>query len=93
MNAEELQFGLTTVLSVVFGSGGALAVWFTMKGRIQLLEQAVKNSEDDNKMAHERITNLKEKVDLIEKFAPEIKLEMKEMELRILSAIHKLDKR
>jgi hypothetical protein len=88
MNAEEIQFGLSTVLSLIFGSGGALGVWFSMKGRIALLEQALEVDKDDIKSAHTRISDVKNKIEATDRFIQEVKLDMKAMENRIIREIH-----
>jgi len=37
MNYSELNFGLDVLVSVIFGAGGALAVWFKLKGRVDIM--------------------------------------------------------
>jgi hypothetical protein len=95
-NAEEIQFGLNTVLSVVFGTGGALGVWFTLKGKVKLLEVHCQNLANDNSIAHERIDNLKEEVkanrEKSDKSTEEIKKDIADMKLEIIKEIHKLSR-
>lgn len=38
MDYSSITFGLDVLVSVIFGAGGALAVWFKMKGKQDILE-------------------------------------------------------
>lgn len=93
MNAEELQFGLNTVLSLVFGTGGALGVFFLTKGKIDLLCQKVKQLEDEHKIVNRRIDAVKEEVKDAEKFMQQVQLDIQKMENRIIKEIHELWKK
>jgi len=89
MDIVEIKFGFMAVLSIISGVVGAVGFWFAIKGRIDLLKQQVETLQNDKKIAHERISKLSIKVDQVEKYGPEIKLELKEMELRLTNIITK----
>lgn len=97
MDAQEITFGLNTFLSVIFGAGGALGVWFKLKGTVNLLDQKVSNLEDDKVMLNSRIDNLKKEVkenrDKSDKSITEITEKMQAMELRIIQAIHDMKRK
>jgi hypothetical protein len=93
MSAEELQFGLTTVLSLVFGSGGALGVFFAMRGKITLLENKVDTLEGDNAVVNKRIDSVKEELKATEKFVQGVQIDIQKMENRIIREIHDLYKK
>jgi len=89
MDIAEIKFGFMAVLSIISGVVGAVGFWFAIKGRLDLLKQQVETLQNDKKIAHERISKLSIKVDQVEKYGPEIKLELKEMELRLTNIITK----
>jgi len=89
MDIVEIKFGFMAVLSIISGVVGAVGFWFAIKGRLDLLKQQVETLQNDKKIAHERISKLSIKVDQVEKYGPEIKLELKEMELRLTNIITK----
>jgi gas vesicle protein len=96
MNAEELTFTLNSVLSILFGAGGAMGVWFTLKGQIKLMKQRIESIEETDKTIHKRIDRMKEEVvknrERSDHSVQEIKGEMNKMELRIIQAIHEIKK-
>jgi hypothetical protein len=96
MDAQEISFGLNAVMSMLFGTGGALGVWFTLKNRVNLLQQTSKMLADDNKIAHERIDSLKDEVRLNREKADngiaDIKKDIADTKLEIIKEIHKLTK-
>jgi hypothetical protein len=85
--AEEISFGINTVLSLVFGSGGALAVWFSFRNKVDLANQKIDDLEEDNKNAHSRISNLKKDLERHKEITNEFRLEIKAMELRLTKEI------
>ena len=87
MNAEELQFGLNTVLSLIFGSGGALGVWFGLKNRLNLANAKIDELSEDNRNAHKRISNLKDSLDKHKEMTQEFRIEIKSMEIRLVEKI------
>lgn len=96
MDVQSLQFGFSTVLSLVFGIAGAFGVWFKMKGDVKILELKLSGMSQDTEHAHERITNLKKEVERNKEKADTsteaIKTEMQQMEIRIIQAIHEIKK-
>lgn len=105
MEYSSITFGLDVLISVIFGAGGALAVWFKLKGtvniqavRITTLESDIKDIKEgykeDKKSLHKRIDSQKE---LIEKNREnsddginKMTANMNAMELRIIKAIHEI---
>jgi hypothetical protein len=87
MHAEELSFGISTVLSLIFGSGGALAVWFSFRNKVDLSNQLLKTLQDDLKNAHARISTVKTDLERHKEFTNEFKIEISQMELRIVKEI------
>jgi hypothetical protein len=92
MNVEELNFGLSTVLSLIFGSGGALGVFFLMKGKVTLLEEKVSKLEKRDDVTQSRINSVKEDLKDTEKFVQTVQLDIQKMENRIIKEIHDLYK-
>ena len=92
MNAEELQFGLSTVLSLIFGSGGALGVFFAMRGTVRLLQEKVTQLEKDEELVNKRIDSVKEDLRASEKFIQSVQVDIQKMENRIIREIHDLYK-
>jgi len=94
MEAEGLTFGLNAIVSILFAAAGALGFWYTIKGSVNLLEQRVQTLEDNNKILHKRVENLKEEVkenrEKADTAISDITGKMQEMELRIIQAIHDL---
>ena len=96
MEAEGLTFGLHALISILFAGAGALGFWFTIKGSVSLLKQRVETLEANNKIIHKRLENLKEQVkenrDKADTAINDITSKMQEMEIRIINAIHDLEK-
>lgn len=96
MEAEGLKFGLNAIVSILFAAGGALGFWYTIKGSVNLLEQRVKTLESNDTILHKRVENLKLEVkenrEKSDTSISEITGKMQEMELRIITAIHELEK-
>jgi len=93
MNIEQLHFGLSTVLSIVFGTGGALGVFFLTKGHVALLKQKVEQLEIENKIVNKRVDAVKEEIKDAEKFMQAVQLDIQKMENRIIREIHELWKK
>ena len=93
MNADEIHFGLSTVLSLIFGSGRALSVFFVMRGSIRVLQEKVKNLEEDQKTVNKRVDGVKEEVRAVKDFTNKVSLDISKMETRIVREIHDLFKR
>lgn len=96
MNAEEMTFGLNTLLSVLFGAGGAIGVWFKLKGSVNLLKLRIETLETNQKIFNRRIeaikTDIKENRDRADNSITDITAKIQEMELRIIQAIHDIKK-
>ena len=96
MEAEGLTFGLHALISILFAGAGALGFWFTMKWSVSLLKQRVETLEANNKIIHKRLENFKEQVkenrDKADTAINDITSKMQEMEIRIINAIHDLEK-
>jgi hypothetical protein len=105
MEYTSITFGLDVLISVIFGTGGALAVWFKVKGsvNIQAIEIANLKSElidlksdkkDSNTQLHKRIDDLKRIVEKNRQNSDggiqNMTKSMNEMELRIIKAIHEI---
>ena len=107
MDISGISVSLTVVLSLVFGTGGALGVWFKLKGTVNI--QAVqietfkteiaelKESHKEDKMAlHKRIDSNKEIIERnrqnSDNAVSTMTTKMQEMELRIIKAIHEISK-
>ena len=97
MGVEELQIGLNTLLSVIFGLGGGLAVWFKLKGKVDIMQNQIDTLVDGDKQVHTRIDSLKTDVkynrEKSDKSVDEMKKSMSEMEIRIITAIHEIGKK
>lgn len=96
MEAEGLTFGLNALMSILFAGAGALGFWFTIKGSVNLLKQRVETLDSNDKILHKRVENLKLEVkenrEKSDTSISEITGKMQEMELRIITAIHDLEK-
>lgn len=107
MDYSGVTFGLDVLVSIIFGAGGAFGVWFKMKGKqdIQSVEMTNLKSEfedfkqdkkEAHKQIHQRIGDLKEKVEKnrenSDTAVSKMTTKMQEMELRIIKAIHEIKK-
>lgn len=94
MNVEELQFTLNGIIGLITGIAGAVGFWFSLKGKINLIQQKIDTLEDAEKALHKRIDKLKDEVsrnrERSDMSSQEIKTEMNQMELRIIQAIHEI---
>ena len=48
MDYSGMTFGLDVLVSVVFGAGGALGVWFKMKGKQDLIQMELSNHKTNS---------------------------------------------
>jgi len=91
-----MTFGLQTLLSILFGAGGAVGVWFRLKGSVNLLKLRIETLETNQKIFNKRIeavkTDVKENRERSDNSVTEITGKMQAMELRIITAIHELKK-
>lgn len=94
MDATELTFGLNTLLSFIFGIGGGLGAWFTMKGRQDLADQRISSLEKNDGTTHQRIDLLKKEVkenrQRSDTSVEGVTKNMHEMEVRIIQAINEI---
>jgi hypothetical protein len=103
MDYTGITFGLDVLISVIFGAGGALAVWFKLKGTVNIqaiqmdnlkteLEDLKVEKKDNNKQIHNRIDSLKVVVEKNRENSDNginaMTSSMNAMELRIIKAIH-----
>jgi len=103
MDYNSITFGLDVLISVIFGAGGALAVWFKLKGTVNILSIEMNNlktelseikeeKKDNNKQIHNRIDSLKVVVEKNRENSDNginaMTANMNAMELRIIKAIH-----
>ena len=59
MDYSQINFGMDAIVSVVFGAGGAIGVWFTLKGRVDILKVEMDNL---NLKASAEINDLKKDI-------------------------------
>lgn len=105
MDAQSINFTLTTVLSILFGAGGAIGVWFKLKGTVNIqavkivsLEEDLKDLKDEKKennlQMHRRVDALKKVVEKNRENSDNgiqsMTKNMNQMELRIIKAIHEI---
>ena len=105
MDYSSVTFGLDVLVSVVFGAGGALGVWFKLKGTVNiqaieitsLIEQIkeIKNEDkEDKKEIYRRLDSQKELIDKNRENSDvgiqKMTENMNQMELRIIKAIHEI---
>ena len=103
MDYTGITFGLDVLISVIFGAGGAIAVWFKIKGTVNIqaiqmdnlkteLEDLKVEKKDNNKQIHNRIDSLKVVVEKNRENSDNginaMTSSMNAMELRIIKAIH-----
>jgi len=103
MDYTGITFGLDVLISVIFGAGGAIAVWFKLKGTVNIqaiqmdnlkteLEDLKVEKKDNNKQIHNRIDSLKVVVEKNRENSDNginaMTSSMNAMELRIIKAIH-----
>jgi hypothetical protein len=105
MEYSSITFGLDVLISVIFGAGGALAVWFKLKGTVNIQAIEIANLKEEltdlksdkkesNTQIHKRVDSLKVVVEKNrENSDTGINLmtsNMNAMELRIIKAIHEI---
>ena len=103
MDYTGITFGLDVLISVIFGAGGALAVWFKMKGKQDIqsveitglksdLEDLKEEKKENHNQIHNRIDSLKVVVEKNRENSDNginaMTANMNAMELRIIKAIH-----
>lgn len=100
MELSGAVIGLEMLISIVCGLSGALAVWYKLKGNVNIQRIEIMNLQEDNKdlreTLHKRVDLVKETVEKNrekqDNSVQEIKSEMSAMELRIINAIHEIKK-
>tara|TARA_R110001606_G_scaffold330726_1_gene478395 strand:- start:68 stop:391 length:324 start_codon:yes stop_codon:yes gene_type:complete len=100
-----VTFGLEVLISVIFGAGGALAVWFKLKANVNIQEIEIINlqtelidmkseKKDAHKQLHKRVDDLKIIVEKNRENSANginaMTANMNAMELRIIKAIHEI---
>ncbi len=100
-----MTFGVEVVISIIFGAGGALAVWFKLKGSVNIQEIEIINlqtelidmksdKKESNKQLHKRVDDLKVIVEKNRENSAnginDMTSNMNAMELRIIKAIHEI---
>jgi hypothetical protein len=103
MEVSSMQVGFDALVALLGSLAGALAVWYTLKGKVAIQEVVLGNLNKDmdefkaNKkeghtLLHKRIDDLKTQVEdnrsKHEESISDLKAEMGQMELRIINAIH-----
>lgn len=97
---DGITVGIEMLISIVCGLSGALAVWYKLKGNVNIQRIEIMNLQEDSKELKE---TLHKRVDLVKEIVEknrekqdsnyqEIKSEMSAMELRIINAIHDIKK-
>lgn len=43
MDYSQINFGIDALVSIVFGASGAIGVWFTLKGKVDILKVEMDN--------------------------------------------------
>lgn len=92
--------GIEMLISILCGLSGALAVWYKLKGNVNIQRVEIMNLQEDSKdlkeTMHKRIDLIKGTVEKNrerqDKNYQEIKSEMSAMEIRIINAIHDIKK-
>ena len=107
MEVTGTQIGFEALISLLSAMGGALTIWFTLKNRVEVqqviltnltadMEELKINCKEGQHTMHKRIDVLKGQVEVNREKSDEslsdIKTEMKDMELRIIQAIHDIKK-
>jgi|TARA_R110001592_G_scaffold356560_1_gene658717 hypothetical protein len=103
MEVSSLQIGFDALVALVGSLTGALAVWYTLKGKVAIQEIVLNNLEKDMEeikqqkkeghiTLHNRIDDLKAQVERNreknDESLGELKKEMGQMEIRIINAIN-----
>ena len=103
MEISSLQVGLDALFVLIGSLSGAMTVWYTLKGKVEIqrvildnlvadMEELKQNKKEAQVTLHKRIDDLKSQVEdnrsKNEASISELKTEMGQMELRIINAIH-----
>ncbi len=103
MEVSSLQIGFDALVALGGSLTGALAVWYTLKGKVAIQEVVLNNLEKDMEeikqqkkeghvTLHKRIDDLKAQVERNreknDESLGELKKEMGQMEIRIINAIN-----
>lgn len=103
MDYTSITFGLDVLVSVVFGAGGAMGVYFTMKGRIDLIEKdltnfmansatEISNLKHEQQLVRQEFDRLSDKVDANQQASDKAIADLKEfimqMKIDIIQEIH-----
>jgi len=107
MEASGFQIGLEALIGLLSAGAGALAVWYTLKGKVEIqqvvlnnlisdMEEVKTHKKEGHTILHKRIDDLKNQVDKNreknDESLSELKKEMGAMEIRIIQAIHAIKK-
>ena len=103
MEITGFQIGFDALISLLSAVVGALAVWYSLKGKVEIQQVVLDNLASDmddiktlkkegNILLHKRVDDLKAQVERNREkndaSLAELKTEMGAMELRIIQAIH-----
>lgn len=101
------QIGLDALISLLSAVAGALTVWYSLKGKVEIqqvvlnnliadMEEIKTHKKEGHTQLHKRIDDLKGQVERNreknDESLGELKKEMGAMELRIIQAIHAVKK-
>ena len=101
------QIGLDALISLLSAVAGALAVWYSLKGKVEIqqvvlnnliadMEEIKTHKKEGHTQLHKRIDDLKGQVERNreknDQALADIKAEMGQMEIRIIQAIHAIKK-
>ncbi len=107
MEVTGFQIGFDALISLLSAVIGALTVWYSLKGKVEIQQVVLENLSSDmeevkshkkegHAILHKRIDDLKNQVDKNreknDESLGELKKEMGAMELRIIQAIHAIKK-
>jgi hypothetical protein len=103
MEMTGFQVGLDALISLLSAVTGALAVWYSLKGKVEIqqvilenlnteMEEVKTHKKEGHALLHKRIDDLKSQVERNREkndaSLAGLKTEMGAMELRIIQAIH-----
>ena len=98
-----MQIGFDALVALLGSLSGALAVWYTLKSKVAIqevilnnlnrdMDQFKTNKKEGHSLLHKRIDDLQKQVETNrskhEESMSDLKTEMGQMELRIITAIH-----
>ncbi len=107
MGITGFQIGFDALISLLSAVIGALTVWYSLKGKVEIQQVILENLSSDmeemkshkkegNTILHNRIDDLKNQVDKNREKNDDslsnLKKEMGAMEIRIIQAIHAIKK-